>query len=240
MALTKRMKTPPTFQRSFASHPRAGLLINPTNPRLIFRYSKTKGDFLCDRCGEIYTGRIDHVFMGTFCRCPKTLVNSLASHPAAKYLLPQYNARHYHRSSKKYAEFRCPHCRQVYRARIDHVSEGSWCSCKKRKTERKIHTRLQPTYRIVRQKNSQIWVISNSIFTLYPLKLSLNVTAINTFMTLPFSKPHAVWFSRTIWIKFSQPSLWGILFFGYPNKAWPGTPSTGKVGFTGPCCIRAH
>jgi hypothetical protein len=49
-------------------------------------------------------------------------------------------------SEEEECEFRCPDCNNLYRSHMSYVSSGTWCGCKKRKTETKVLTWIEETF----------------------------------------------------------------------------------------------
>jgi len=139
----------PSFERSFASHPKAKYWSKTKNgdvtPRDVFKSSARKCCFDCGECPHTFESSLCHIVNGKWCPyccvsssklCPNTnncdvcFKKSFASHPNSKYW-SKTNGKTprdvFKNSATKYG-FGCGECHHVFESSPNSiVSGGSWC-----------------------------------------------------------------------------------------------------------------
>ena len=136
---------------------------NTVDPILIRKgCSKKNYLFNCRRCTHKYeTSPV--VFLRSYgCRycshnslllcedmnCIKCRDNSFRASPMYKYVIPEDIERisRLHIKSGERCTFLCPYCNHEYISTLMDVSRGSWCSCRRNKTELLVYSWLSETY----------------------------------------------------------------------------------------------
>lgn len=147
------------FNKSFASHEKADLLVveNGVTARQILKKSSIYKNFKCDKCAHIWKCKPCKIGDCPFCinillcdddKCKICFEKSFASHEKSKYLVDPSIARKTFKGAEYKATFKCPDCSEMYVARIASVSIGTWCNCKKNKTETFLLNFLKENYDI--------------------------------------------------------------------------------------------
>lgn len=164
---------PKSYDKSFASHPRAKNW-HPTKngdkkPRDFTIYSNKKCWFKCDKCPHSFQKYVGHVTHGSWCpycanqklcddkNCVICYNKSFASHPRAAHWHPTENGNKiprdvFKQTHKKYC-FICRDCNNNYYAKLSMVTRGSWCACLKNKTEALFHKFLLENKKIFNIKS---------------------------------------------------------------------------------------
>lgn len=165
------------FEKSFASYEKSIFWSknNIISPRMVFKFSHTVYLFDCT-CGHTFPADPHNISVGNWCpycanppkklcenlNCEQCFEKSFASHEKAKYLLSNINPRMIFKHSHTECSFLCEFCDNEYISRLDNVSHGEWCSCRKRKTETKLYNFLGLIYlNIEREKQFQWCKIKN-------------------------------------------------------------------------------
>jgi very-short-patch-repair endonuclease len=159
-------------ENSFASHPKANCWSanNILTPRQVFKSTRNKYEFKCDKCSHLFKATLYHVSSGSWCQycshsklcdnldCNMCLKNSLAGHEKGQYLVTEngLNARFIFLSANIKYDFKCPHCFGIYNMKVNHATgSNAGCSCTFTKTETKLFDHLVsifPALQIEKQK----------------------------------------------------------------------------------------
>tara|TARA_B100001094_G_scaffold151206_1_gene146393 strand:- start:4040 stop:5356 length:1317 start_codon:yes stop_codon:yes gene_type:complete len=148
MSVSNRSK-PPSFERSFASHPKAIYWDQTENgnitPRDVFKNCNEKFWFKCEKCNHSFDPQLDHVTRGQWCpycgnqklcnvdNCNFCKNKSFASHPKAIYWHQTKNGnitpRDVFKNSAKKYWFKCEKCNHSFDPQLSDVTRvrGSWC-----------------------------------------------------------------------------------------------------------------
>lgn len=132
----------PTFERSFATHPKQEYWSSKNNgtPRDYFLKSGKKCIFDCP-CGNEYLAVLNNVARGKWCR------HHFGIHEMAKYWSPKNDGtpEDYALHSRKKCIFDC-WCGNEYEQRLDSVASGTWCPCRNNPTSKKCAQFLRETF----------------------------------------------------------------------------------------------
>lgn len=142
--LCGREECKPCFERSFASHENSRYLKEEHgSPLLIARKSSKKYWFVCKTCEHSFEASAANVSKGHFCpfcsnkilccsdECKKCFGKSFASHERAEQWNKEknkQNPREVFLCSNKKFSFVCKACEHSFEMRLNHISQGSFCS----------------------------------------------------------------------------------------------------------------
>jgi very-short-patch-repair endonuclease len=145
------------FDNSFASHP-CSKYWHPTKnnctPRQVAISARDSYWFACPDCRHDISLPLHNVAAGQWCgycngrercmlaECEFCYYKSFASYARSKYWHPTKNgsigSRQVARNDNDRYWFICPYCRSDFAMKLNHVSKGHWCPCRKNKTEAKL------------------------------------------------------------------------------------------------------
>jgi very-short-patch-repair endonuclease len=170
------------FNKSFASHPKHIHLIDKSlNPRMLFKRTDKKYDFLCPDCNHQFTKVISVVCdtqLNSFCPycsnrklcqdedCAHCLQNSFKSNPKHTQLL-NGNPRMLFRSCAFLGDFQCNDCGKQFQKRLNNVFEGSWCPFCVNKTEKKLLDFLLQSFPNIIFQFKAKWCMSDKLQHIY-------------------------------------------------------------------------
>lgn len=166
--LCKKNSCEKCFEKSFAAHPKSNQWMSPENKcsaREVFISSNKKYKFICDICSHIYEAALNSLGNCSFCSNKKLCDNlkceicekkSFSSNKYSEFWSEEnlLTPREVFKCSNEKFKFDCPNCEDVYESTLIHISNNSWCSCTKNKTERKLYDFLKMNCesKITRQK----------------------------------------------------------------------------------------
>jgi very-short-patch-repair endonuclease len=161
------------FNASFASNKRSinWSKQNTKSPRNVFKSSREKYKFDCDKCGHIFEIKIAAVHSGNWCiycasqklcddeNCDYCFRKSFASSERFKNWSKQNdeNARNVFKSSGKKYKFDCDKCHNVFEAALNGISKGNGCPICIHKTETIVYEKLKSEYDFVIIQFQQQW-----------------------------------------------------------------------------------
>ena len=161
------------FNNSFASHPKAEFWSekNTENPRYVFKSSHNKYWFVCSVCDHSFDSGLNSIVGGSWCsfcsnnrlcnnhECNYCFNKSFASYEKSKYWSDKNTEkpRSIFKSSNYKYWFDCPDCIQPYYSRLNAITKGHWCSCRKHKTEKKLYDILKNIYPTLIRQFNQEW-----------------------------------------------------------------------------------
>lgn len=153
----------------------------------IHLHTRQKFYFICSKCGHDDFTSVDCVIKSENCKycvskahcgdkfCQTCKNNSILSHEMAKYLSPKNDSNVWMlpKASGKYVIFDCPYCNNEYIAQVSNVLNGSWCKCRKNKTETKLCEFLQKTFptKVVTRDVKFEWCKSNDTGRFLPFDI---------------------------------------------------------------------
>jgi len=169
----------PSFERSFASHPKAKYWSKTKNgdvtPRDVFKKSHTKYCFDCGECHHAFESPPTSIVgMGSWCpycankqlcditnNCDACFKKSFASHPKAKYWSNTKNGdvtpRDVFKNSVTKYCFDCGECHHAFKSSLDNIVGGKWCPKCKNKTELKLYEAVKLHYPTLIHQFKQEW-----------------------------------------------------------------------------------
>ncbi len=140
------MRKNPTFERSFASHPKAiyWSKLNTIKPEDIYQGSTIKILFDCSNCNHTFEKVLYSIKKGEWCpycsggrcvrlcddlSCSYCLDKSFLSVENSKYIIDKtINLRFISKNSLIKLDFKCYKCNHTFTSAPKRVSEGYWCS----------------------------------------------------------------------------------------------------------------
>lgn len=138
------MKTVPSFEKSFASHPKSASWSsrNEVLPSECFKGSPKKFWFLCN-CSHEFQSSLNSISLGQWCpyccsppqklcdsvECESCFNKSFASNPKSKCIVEDSEiiARLVFKSSGKKCVFVCDNCCHSFESTLNSVDRGRWC-----------------------------------------------------------------------------------------------------------------
>lgn len=179
------------FNNSFASHPISEFWSdkNDITPRKVFKSSGVKYIFDCNVCGHDYKIIPRNISRSQSNCCPycahKRLCNnsncqfcfnnSFASHPKSKYWSDENECKPrdvFLTSNTKY-KFNCKVCNNIYISALSNVVQGCWCTCRRNKTETKLHKWLVKNGFDVECQPEYDWCVNPSTNKYLPFDFTL-------------------------------------------------------------------
>lgn len=148
--------------------------INEEHPRDVIKSSKYKYWFDCHECNHCFEISLDNIINNKWCPyCSHTKLcndelcnicfnNSFKSIDNSKYIVDAtINPRNIFKYKKYKITFNCNICYNNFEASVHHVSNGSWCSLCRLKTESILYKWLSYHYSIVKIHNQYEWCTNN-------------------------------------------------------------------------------
>lgn len=135
---------------------------NKCEPRQVFKGSNKKYIFNCGICGHTFNTCPSHMngrdvgciycINQKLCDnkdCQICLDKSFKSHKMSKYWSKENKrkARDVFMQSNLKFKFNCPFCKNIYQGRPCDISHGTWCTCRRNKTEAKLYKYLKSKYK---------------------------------------------------------------------------------------------
>lgn len=156
------------FEKSFASSEKSQYWSQRNEsitPRQVFMSSNTKYWFDCPKCNHLFKAVPNHLASkGSWCpycavpsrqlcndiSCTFCFERSFASHEKSKY----WSTRNGHITPRKIFKlssmvdywFDCDLCNKPFQISITSITNGCWCSCCTKKSEKKLYQALLPIY----------------------------------------------------------------------------------------------
>ena len=161
------------FNKSFASHEKSIYWSdkNTEKPMDVSKSSHNKYWFVCSVCDHSFDSGLNSIVAGNWCsfcsnnrlcndnKCISCFEKSFASYEKSKYWSDKNTEkpRDVFKSSNYKYWFDCPDCIQPYYSRLNAITRGRWCSCRKHKTEKKLYDILIIIYPTLITQFKQEW-----------------------------------------------------------------------------------
>jgi hypothetical protein len=165
------------FNNSFYSNYNSLFWSNTNNihPRYVIKNSKNKYWFDCHECNHSFEISLDnannkkwcpycgHVKLCDITDCNNCFNNSFNSVENSKYLIDKnINTRQIFKYTKQKYDFECNICHNTFKSSIHHISDGSWCSLCRYKTQKILYNWLIQNFKHIKQQIKYKWCINKN------------------------------------------------------------------------------